>query len=204
VRRVSETRTAYAAEQTQTTYPPQGEWTYEDYARLPNDGWKYEVIEGVLYMTPSPNTKHQRVIVRILLKMGAYVAQNGLGEVFASPLDVILPNNLGTPVQPDIFFIRKERLGMVKDRQIEGAPDLVVEVLSPSNWVDDRRVKFAAYAQSSIAEYWIVDPTQDTVEVFVLSATESYDLLDRFEVGDVVHSQMVAGFSLPVDEIFSS
>lgn len=203
MKRVREARTAYTTEPVQAAYPPQGEWTYEDYVHLPDDGWKYEVIEGVLYMTPSPNTKHQRAIVRILLKMGAYVAQKGLGEVFASPLDVILPNNLGTPVQPDVFFIRQERLGIVKERQIEGAPDLVVEVLSPSNWLDDRRVKFNVYSQAAIAEYWIVDPVQDTIEVFVLDDTQSYVLLDRFDRGDSVQSETIAGFNMPVKEVFS-
>jgi Uma2 family endonuclease len=203
VKRVREARTAYATEPVQAAYPPQGEWTYEDYIHLPDDGWKYEVIEGVLYMTPSPNTKHQRAIVRILLTMGTFVRQKKLGELFASPLDVILPNNLGTPVQPDIFFIRQERLGIVKEGNIEGAPDLVVEVLSPSNWLDDRRVKFKAYSQATIPEYWIVDPIQDTIEVFVLDDTQSYVLLDRFDLGDIVHSEVIAGFNMPVKDVFS-
>ncbi|MBX3001846.1 MAG: Uma2 family endonuclease [Caldilineaceae bacterium] len=202
VKRVKEARTAYAAEPVQAAYPPQGEWTYEDYVHLPDDGWKYEVIEGVLYMAPSPNTKHQLIVGNLFFAIKLHLKQAKIGQVFSAPLDVILPGNLGTPVQPDLLFIRQDRLEIVKEQHIEGAPDLVVEVLSPSNWVDDRREKFKIYAAAKIPEFWIVDPIQRTVEVFVLDLEGDFVLLDRYKEKSAIRSQVLADLNLLAAELF--
>ncbi len=200
MRRLRETRTAEYVIQNQT-WPAQGQWTYADYARLPDDTWKYEVIRGELHMTPAPTPIHQRAVLRIAAALDRFIRDANRGEVFTAPIDVILPDNLGTPVQPDILFLAAEHLERVKERWIEGPPDLVVEVLSPSNWVDDRRVKFDVYAQAGVPEYWIVDPDLRTVEVFVLDQG-AYRLLDRFTPGVEVRSQLLPDFSIPVEEIF--
>ena len=120
--------------------PPQGKWTYDDYTRLPNNGMRYEVIEGELYMSPAPNPQHQRVIVALLRHLLEYLQQQPIGEVLISPIDVILSNNLAAPVQPDLLFIAKDRLDIVKEKSIEGVPDLIVEVLSPGNPAHDRQI----------------------------------------------------------------
>lgn len=185
----------------QPEWPPQGQWTYDDYARLPDDGWKYEVIRGELYMSPAPSPLHQRTSSNLTFAMQGFVRERNAGEIFNAPIGVILPRELGTPVQPDILFIRRENLSIVGETTINGLPDLAVEVLSPSNWVDDRRTKFSAYAEAGIPEYWIVDPKAETVEVFRL-AGESYELVEAYARGDTVVSTVLDGFSIAVSEIF--
>jgi len=182
-------------------WPPQGQWTYDDYARLPNDGWKYEVMRGELYMSPAPRPRHQRSLLRLSAEMDRFVNQRQLGEVYISPIDVILPRNLGTPVQPDILFIRNDNLGIIGETTIDGVPDLVVEILSPSNWIDDRRTKFLVYAEAGIGEYWIIDPKTSTVELFQLVGNR-YELLDAYTPGDTIASRVLTGFAIPVSEIF--
>ena len=112
--------------------PPQGEWTYEDYARLPDNGMRYEVIEGDLYMSPAPRTIHQRIIAMLHGYLWECLKHRPVGEVFFAPIDVNLPD-LASPIQPDLFFIVNNRLDIIKDKFIEGALDLIVEVLSPGN-----------------------------------------------------------------------
>lgn len=182
--------------------PAQGEWTYEDYCRLPDDGWRYEVLRGVLHVTPAPSWKHQRAVLRLGVLAENFLGTEPLGVVCISPLDVILPGRLADPVQPDLVFISQERLGIVKDKLVEGAPDLIIEVLSPSNWLDDRRDKFEIYAEAGVREYWIASPMERTVEVFVLRNGD-YELLGKFDAGERVRSEVLPGFQPAVDEIFA-
>jgi len=179
--------------------PAQGQWTYADYQRLPDDGWRYEVIEGDLHMTPAPSTKHQTVGFNLKLAIGSFVKANKSGCVLDAPIDVRL-GKFADPVQPDILFIRQERLGIIKGGWIEGAPDWIVEILSPSNWLDDRRTKYRLYARAGVGEYWIVDPDQRQVEVFVLRHGD-YALVGRFGPGERAHSEVLAGFQIDVDEM---
>lgn len=183
-------------------WPAQGQWSYDDYARLPDDGWKYEVIRGELHMSPAPSTRHQIAIGNIHVEMSLFLRQTDAGQAIFSPVDVILPGGLGTPVQPDILFVSKSNLDIIKETHIEGVPDLVVEVLSPSNWVDDRRTKFTVYAEAGVAEYWIVDPKTATVEVYRL-VDERYELIEKYGAGDTVSSLVLAGFSISVAEVFA-
>lgn len=182
-------------------WPDQGQWTYDDYARLPNDGWKYEVIRGELYMSPAPSTRHQIAIGNIHVEMSLYLRRTGAGQAILSPIDVILPGGLGTPVQPDIVFVGKSNLDIIKETHIEGVPELVIEVLSPSNWMDDRRTKFTIYAEAGVVEYWIVDPRTTSVEVYRL-ADGRYELINNYGPGETVSSLALSGFSIPVAEVF--
>lgn len=179
--------------------PPQGEWTYEDYLRLPEDSYHYEVIEGVLYMTAAPTVKHQDAARNLLVALHLFVREHKHGKVYNSPIDVQLADQ--TVVQPDIIFIARERLSIVKESHIEGAPDLIVEILSPTNWVIDRRDKFAVYQAAGVGEYWIVDPDAKTVEVYNLRQGR-YALLERYESGQTVQSELLAGFEISVDALF--
>jgi len=135
------------------TWPPQGQWTYDDYRRLPDDGWRYEVIERVLHKKPTPRPKHQQAIFVIAGRLWEHLQGEPVGQAFTAPIDVILPG-LANPVQPDLLFIAAARLEIVKETFIEGAPDLVIEVLSPGNWLDDRRTKFRVYALAGVREYY--------------------------------------------------
>jgi len=150
-------------------------------------------------MAPAPRTKHQRASMNLGASMHLFVSERGLGEVYDAPIDVILPD-LASPVQPDVLFIARERLDIVKEDFIEGPPDLIVEILSPSNWLTDRRAKFRIYSQAGVREYRMVDTDTRTVEVFVLRGS-SYALVGKFGPGETVRSEVIAGFEISVDEI---
>jgi Uma2 family endonuclease len=146
--------------------PPQGRWTYADYAALPDDGNRYEIIAGVLYMTPAPGIGHQSVSARMVTFLVTHVEFAGLGRVFAAPVDVELTPD--TVVQPDIVVVLSASLHRITPSRIIGAPDLVVEILSPGTAGYDRREKQDAYARAGVGEYWIVDPGAQTVELLTL------------------------------------
>jgi Uma2 family endonuclease len=184
------------------TWPPeQGQWTYEDWLRLPDDGFRYEVLDGELYMTPPPTVEHQTDSRNLFIALHNFVQEHGLGRVWYAPCGVRLPGQ-PVPVQPDIFFISVARLDIVGVDCVEGAPDLVVEILSPTNWLYDRREKLRAYLAAGVPEYWIVDYRARTIEVFVLEAGE-YVLLGKFTSGEVARSRVLAGFQVAVDDIFA-
>jgi Uma2 family endonuclease len=180
-------------------WPPQGKWTYEDYRRLPDDGWRYEILEGELYMSPAPEPIHQECGGEMFAALRDYGKKHKAGKAYISPIDVIL-SGLATPVQPDVLFIGKERLHIVKKGRIEGALDIIVEVLSPSNWLIDRREKFEIYAKAGVREYWIVDPMSRTIELFVLRE-HRYALVGKYGTGEIVRSEILSGFEVKVDDI---
>ena len=199
MRRVRESVTAKYAAQT-VQLPTQGVWTYDDYARLPDDGKRYEVIRGELYMSAAPRPLHQRVITRLSFFLEGFLENSALGTAFVAPIDVILPQKLGDPVQPDIVVVRRESLHIIDELNIRGAPDLLVEVLSPSNPAHDRSLKYDLYAEAGVLEYWIVDPRQRTVEIYLLR-DGAYELAGQWGVGEVARSELLDGFAVSVDEI---
>ena len=179
--------------------PGQGRWTYKEYAALPNDGHRYEIVDGVLYMTPSPTEWHQTVAGRIFRLLAAHVEDNGLGRVYIAPLDVELAPYV--VVQPDILVILNENRDRITMSRIIGAPDVVVEVTSPGTAAYDRREKQDAYARAGVPEYWIVDPSAQTVDVLVLS-TGLYRSLGVFEGSTLFPSQVLPGFAVKVEKFF--
>ena len=186
------------------TWPAQGAWTYEDYVRLPDDGKRYEVIRGVLYVSPAPIPLHQYVHTRLLVLLTRFVDENRLGVVLGAPMDVRLPRRIGDPVQPDLVFLRTGNQPRWEvDSNFSGSPDLVVEILSPSTARRDRKIKHSAYREAGIPEYWIVDPRARTVEVFGLSEDGArYDELCRGGEEDTVRSAVLPGLEIRVGEIF--
>ncbi len=146
--------------------PPQGRWTYADYAALPDDGNRYEIIAGVLYMTPAPSTGHQITSNIIATLLTIHVQFAGHGKVLTAPVDVELAPD--TVVQPDIVVVLSANLDRITPSRIIGAPDLVVEILSPGTAGYDRREKQDAYARAGVGEYWVVDPGAQTVELLTL------------------------------------
>lgn len=184
---------------TKTIRPPQqGDWTYEDYAQLPDNGMRYEVIAGELFMAPAPRAIHQEAALNLASELLFFLKEHKLGKVYIAPIDVVM-GDLATPVQPDVVFIRQENLGIVKDK-IEGVPDLLVEVLSPGSRVMDRRQKFDLYARVGVAEYWLVDPDECLVEVYVLRG-RAYALLGQFVAEDTVQSELLPDLQIPVANI---
>jgi Uma2 family endonuclease len=141
--------------------------TYSDYAALPDDGRRYELHWGELSVTPAPGTRHQGAIVVLITLLHEHVRSRGLGKVFVAPTDCILSNV--TVVQPDVLYIANDRLSIISERGIEGAPTLVIEVLSPSTARLDRERKMTLYADHGVPHYWIVDPGTRSVEAYVLT-----------------------------------
>jgi len=181
-------------------YPEQGKWTYDDWARLPDDGTRYEVIDGELHMTPPPSVSHQFTIANLLDAMRAFVRVGQLGFVLPSPIGVQLPNQ-PVPLQPDIVFVSSARKAIIGKEYIEGVPDLIVEILSPSNWMYDRHEKFRLYQTSGVPEYWIVDYRARTVEVFVWGEGE-FTLIGKWDAGETASSRVLSGFQVTVADIF--
>src|SRR5437867_937442 len=136
----------------------------------PEDGNRYEVIDGELYVSPPPGVRHQRGSARLHLLVGGYVLARQIGELFFAPIGVLLPGNMSA-VQPDLVYVANEHRGIITERGIEGTPDLIVEVLSPSTRSRDRGVKMRAYAAAGVPHYWMLDPRT--------SALEPYRLGDR-------------------------
>ena len=180
--------------------PPQGQWTYREYAALPDDGNRYEVICGVLYMAPSPDKWHQKASGGIFYHLYAAVQLAGLGEVYAAPFDVIL--NPKTTVQPDMLVVLKEHLDRVSKEGVFGAPDLVVEIASPSTARLDLSKKYDAYAAASVPEYWVVTPGERTVELFVLK-DGVYNSLGIYSGSAVLPTQIVPNWNIKVEQFFS-
>lgn len=173
-------------------------FTYEDYLQLPGDK-RYELMEGEFYMVPSPNVWHQTLLERIFLALHHYVTNQRLGELHLAPLDVVLSEE--NVVQPDILFISEEHSHIITERNIQGAPDLVIEVLSPSTGERDRGLKRKLYAKYGVGEYWIVSPEEQGIEVMRLGET-GFETVGVHRKGETLTSPLLKGFRLDLDEIF--
>ena len=183
------------------TWPELGLWTYEDWLQLPDDGTRYEVIDGELYMSPAPAIPHQGSSTNLFTPMSVHVKQNNLGRIYAAPVGVLLPG-YPVPFQPDIVFISKAHEGIIGRQYIEGVPDLIVAILSPSNWAYDRDDKFKVYRDAGVPELWLVDYRKKTVEVFVWDEGEYVLQKGVLKLGDTAESKVLGGFAVPVAEIF--
>lgn len=182
-------------------WPAQGEWTYADYLLLPEDDRRYEVLHGVLHVTPAPGYDHQRAVSELHGELRSHVHPNRLGVILFAPFDVKLPAGIASPVEPDLTFFRIGNTPRRGDKSFTGVPDLIAEVLSPGSRHRDRTLKFRAYQEAGVPEYWMVDPDARTVEVYVLK-NGRYTELCRGGMGDVVWSAVVQGFRLKVADLF--
>lgn len=170
-------------------------WTYQDYLALPEDGNRYEIIEGVLYMSPSPLSVHQLISKRL----GYFLYQlelKGQGFLYAAPLDVHMPDC--TPVQPDLIFLTSEQRELIQERGIFGAPHLLVEILSPGSRSLDRVKKLNKYAAAGVVQYILVDPEAGTLEWLQLEGA-GYRLLQSLGEED---SWTFRGQSLALRQLF--
>jgi len=175
--------------------------TYDDYAALPDDGRRYQLLEGEIDVTPAPASSHQRISRNLEFALTSVVRARKLGAVYHAPIDVILGEQ--TVVQPDILFVRRERLGLVSERGIEGPPDLVVEILSPKTRRTDRTTKMRVYAKAGVGEVWLVDPEAVTVELFVLREGR-YVLTEALGEGEWLRSPALPGLEIPLAEVFAA
>jgi len=184
---------------TRDARPARVTWTYADYRGLSDDGNRYEIIDGELLVTPAPTTTHQKISKRIHFALMAQLEQRGLGVVYYAPIDVIFSET--QTVQPDLLVVRAGREGIITERGVEGAPDLIIEILSPRTASTDRTQKQKLYASRGVAEYWLVDPDAHSVEVLTLG-DEGYTLRGRFGPGELVSSGLFE-LDLPIDPIFA-
>jgi Uma2 family endonuclease len=178
---------------------PAGTWTYDDLSSLPDDGRRYEIIEGELYEMPAANLIHATILINLLrLLLPAVAAMRG--RLYTAPVDVFFEG--ADPVQPDIVIVLAGWEGKARVRGLEGAPDLVIEILSPSNRGHDLLMKRALYARAGVREYWIVDPDRRAVELLALDRDAFHTV--HAEVGEVeVASPLLAGALFPLAAIFS-
>lgn len=181
-------------------WPAQGQWRYADYLRLPDDGRRYEIIDGVLYIANAPSMEHQFTVSEIHFHLKLLVREKQLGQVFTAPLEVHL-SEASRPVQPDILFIRAERQPPLGTQFFEGAPDLIVEVVSPSSIRLDRKTKFDAYEVAGVTEYWIADPKTRSVEVYTLARGE-YALYGQYTGDELIISALLEGLQIKTSLLF--
>ena len=177
---------------------PAIKFTYEDYKHTPDDK-RYELLDGELIMAPAPNLGHQEVDANLGARMVLFVKDRGLGKVFHAPCDVVLSNT--DVVQPDLLFVSREREHiLLGGDNVQGAPDLVVEILSPSTAGRDRTVKSALYARHGVSEYWLADPEARTITVMVLGEV-GFEVEAIYGKGQALTSPTLEGFTVNLDEI---
>ena len=150
-------------------------YTYEDFLGLPDDGKRYEIIDGELYVAPSPTTKHQRSTLRLSMSLDLHVRPPRLGEIFIAPYDVVLAND--AIVQPDVVYVSRARRSIITEPNVQGAPDLVVEVISPSSTRRDQETKRDLYARYKVPNYWLVHPVEEWIRAYELGQDGTYELV---------------------------
>jgi len=173
--------------------------TKADYDLLPPES-PYQLIEGKLVMTPAPFTKHQRASRNLELELFVWLRKNKIGEVFDAPTDVELDDK--NIVQPDLVVIKRDHYDMIGEKRIVGAPDLIVEILSPDNAYNDLKRKFRLYERCGVMEYWIVDPEFETVDIY-LNEGGRYVLREQKEKNGVMSSVALEGFQVEISDIFA-
>jgi Uma2 family endonuclease len=173
--------------------------TYDDYQVLPDDGNRYEILTGDLFVTPAPTPRHQSISKEIEFYLITCLEKYGMGRVFHAPIDVVFADN--TIAQPDILFIAQERFSIIGECFIQGAPDLIIEILSPSTRRRDIRIKSALYAQFNVPHYWIVDPDLECIELFQLKE-QRYVSIAKFSKPDILVSETFPRLRIPLAEVF--
>ncbi|MGD1102938.1 MAG: Uma2 family endonuclease [Terriglobia bacterium] len=173
-------------------------YTHADLLLMPDDGKRREIIDGELYVTPSPVDYHQMILFNLTMAFGKFLETHPLGKLRFAPLDVILSEH--DVLEPDLLLVLNEHQAFLQD-WVRGAPYLVIEILSPTTEARDRGIKLKAYARYGVGEYWIVDPVAQVIEVYRLTA-EGLHLAATCAKGKTVETPLLPGFSLAVGSIF--
>lgn len=171
----------------------------EDIWDTPDDGNRYEVIDGELFVTPPPVYAHQYASGELHITIGSYLREHPLGIIVSAPVGLVL--DAGNGIQPDLIYVSNERRSIITERGIEGVPDLVVEILSPSTRSRDRGVKQRRYAAAGIPHYWILDPRRRTLEALELGE-EGYGRPAVYRPGAVFRPALFPGLEIPIDALF--
>jgi Uma2 family endonuclease len=176
--------------------------TYDDFLLFPDDGQRHELIDGEHYVTPSPNTKHQRVSGNIFLMIGSWLEEHPAGRMFYAPYDVVFSNF--DVVEPDLLYLSNERMAeVVTPQHVRGAPEIVIEIGSPGTRKRDETIKKRLYERSSVSEYWVVDPELDVVRVY-RRGEEGFGRAVELssEADDSLTTPLLPGLEMPLRRIF--
>jgi len=175
--------------------------TYDDLLAMPDDGLRHEIIDGVLYVSPSPATPHQYTVGKLYQALANYLDDHPVGEAYLAPFDVVFTQY--DVVEPDLLFIRAERLAVLTDRNVTGSPDLVVEVLSPGTRRVDLTLKRDLFEREGVCEYWIVAPVEGTIDILRRHASRLVPSARLTSNGaDMLTSPLLPGFAAPLARLF--
>ena len=173
-------------------------FTYEDYLNAPEDK-RYELLDGELVPIPTPGERHQSISILLGSKLVQFAYENSLGRVYHAPFDVVLSDV--DVVQPDLLFVSNERDHIITPANIQGAPDLAVEILSPSTAERDKTFKRALYAKHEVKEYWMVDATAKNITILLLGE-HGYEVVGTYGEGETLTSPVLQGFALNIGDLF--
>lgn len=180
---------------------PGSRLTYDDFLLFPDDGLRHELIDGEHYVTPSPNLRHQRLSGRLYLSLAEYLrAHPSVGEVYYAPLDVVLSH--WDIVEPDLLVVAADQQNILTEKNVVGAPALVVEILSPSTRNRDLQLKHRLFEKSGVREYWMIDPERNTVTVDRLDENLQFARAGVLGTDWALTSPLLPGWSLPLSELF--
>lgn len=176
-------------------------FTYEDYLLFPSDGRRHELLHGEHFMTPAPSTRHQRISKNLLYFLEGHLRSTKAGTVFDAPTDVVL-SDLDV-VQPDLLFVCAARAHIITEKNVQGPPDLVVEIISETTRRTDETIKRKLYEGHGVREYWIVDPELETVDVHRLGEHGYVRAAElSLEAGHAVETPVLPGLRLQLSDIF--
>ena len=182
---------------------PDARLTYDDFLLFPDDGLRHEIIDGAHYVTPSPNQRHQQLVLRLCLALGNHLEDRpDRGGLFVSPFDVVF--SFHDVVEPDLVFVAPDQFDILTDQNIQGTPALVIEVLSPSTRKRDREVKRRLYDRAGVREYWLVDPDMSAVTVHRRTTDGSFPAAAHLtaERRDTLETPLVPGWSVTLARLF--
>ena len=175
--------------------------TYVDYCKIPDDGKRHEIIDGIHYVSPASRYIHQQIVANLVSLLNPWVQGHQLGIVLMAPFDIVLSEH--DVVQPDVLFISNENRGILTDKNAQGAPDIAIEVTSPGTTNHDRETKFRIYEHYGVKEYWIVDPRTESVYVYRL-VEEHYQepqVLSNGQ-GSTLSSALLPELSIDLGDLF--
>jgi Uma2 family endonuclease len=175
--------------------------TFADYELFPDDGLRHEIIDGAHFVTASPVTRHQRISRELLYLFTGFLKAHPMGEVFDAPFDVVL--SFFDVVVPDLVYISNQRAHLLTEKNLQGVPDLVVEILSPTTRPRDERLKRDLYERAGVEEYWLVDPERNVIDVY-RRESGGFQPPVRYRPSDVMTTSLLPGFELPLGVLFSS
>ena len=175
--------------------------TYDDFVQFPDDGLRHEIIDGVHYVTASPNLRHQRLVGRLHAAFVLYLREHPeAGEAFLSPFDVVFTQF--DVVEPDLLFVAADQQDILTEKHVRGAPAIVIEIFSPTTQTRDERIKYQLFAREGVREYWLVDPDGNRVAVCRRAADGSFPRLVELGTTDTLTTPLLPGFAIVLEDLF--